>query len=135
MKITLALILVCLLLFPLLQKASEQSRDPGDPVGAGTTPAPGTEWNIGGKITAAGYTVRVIDQNGDPVPGAMVNVCSDTVCDPRMTDEEGCLFYESEPFNYHLQLLKAPEGYSFDRTQEYHTGTEYGETVITVTKN
>ena len=135
MKTTLALILVCLLLFPLLQAASVQGPDPGNPVGAETAPAPGTEWNIGRKITEAGYTVRVIDQNGDPVPGATVNVCSDTFCDPRLTDEEGCFFYESEPFSYHLQLLKAPEGYSFDRTQEYHTGTEYGETVITVTKN
>ena len=36
--------------------------------------------------TEANYTVYVVDQNGSPVPGAMINFCTD----------ESCQFFQSD---------------------------------------
>ena len=66
------------------------------------------------------YTIRVVDESGNPVSGAMVNVCTDSTCMPGRTDENGELIYEDVLQNFHLQLLKLPEGYApIDRTEDY----------------
>ncbi|MBR1821180.1 MAG: TlpA family protein disulfide reductase [Clostridia bacterium] len=64
--------------------------------------------------TAALYCAYVLDQNGDPVPGVWLNFCTDTFCQPCVSDENGFIAFASAPDAYHVQILKAPEGYSFD---------------------
>ena len=80
------------------------------------------------------YTVRFIDQNGNPVPGCIVNFCTDTFCMPVVADETGTARFTGEPYAYHLQVLKVPAGYAFDTAQEFWTGENGGETILTVTK-
>ena len=84
---------------------------------------------------AQAYTLYVRDQNGEAVPGVMVNFCTDTACIMQQADENGTIAFEGEPYNYHVQLLKAPEGYSFDPNFELFTGEAYGEWVLRIRKD
>ena len=81
------------------------------------------------------YRVRVVDQYGDPVAGMMVNFCTDTACMTLISDADGVIIYDGEPAEYHVQLLKAPVGCSFDRDFEMTTPVEYGEWVLRIKKD
>lgn len=84
--------------------------------------------------TSATYTFTCVDQNGDPVTGVMINVCTDESCTPMPVDENGVLSFESMPYEYHIQVILVPDGYEFDKTQEFYTTLEGGEMVLTMTK-
>ena len=81
------------------------------------------------------YLVHVTDQYGDPVPGLMVNFCTDQACTMQQSDENGTIVFDGEPDVYHIQILKAPEGYSYDTCFEMYTDKEYGEVEIHVKKD
>ncbi|MBR4235021.1 MAG: redoxin domain-containing protein [Clostridia bacterium] len=66
------------------------------------------------------YTVSVVDQYGDAVPGVIINFCTDTLCEQVTTDEDGVAVYCAEPDIYHVQVIKAPAGYEIDKTTEYY---------------
>ncbi|MBR4540011.1 MAG: TlpA family protein disulfide reductase [Clostridia bacterium] len=92
-------------------------------------------WHYADSASASGeYAVRFIDQNGDPVPGCIVNFCTDTFCMPVAADETGVARFTGEPYAYHLQVLKVPAGYAFDTAQEFWTEENGGEITLTVTK-
>lgn len=57
------------------------------------------------------YGVYCYDQNGNDVPGVTVAFCTDTQCATFTSDEGGMVFFNAAPDDYHLQLLKLPEGY------------------------
>ena len=80
-------------------------------------PAPAAE---GG----ADYTITVTDQNGEPVVGAVVNICTDTTCEPRTTDGNGVICYSGDMNNYHLEVIKVPEGYDIGEDADLYTGEE-----------
>ncbi len=81
------------------------------------------------------WTVLFLDQNGDAVPGCIVNFCSDTMCTPVVADENGVARFTGAPFAYHLQVLRVPDGYSFDTAQEYYTEVSGGSMTLLVTKD
>ncbi|MBQ7655453.1 MAG: redoxin domain-containing protein [Clostridia bacterium] len=85
--------------------------------------------------TEAAYTVYVVDQNGDPVPGAYINFCTDDSCERTQADENGVITYTAAPYAYHLQILKLPAGYSFDPAFEVYTEAHSSELTVTVTKD
>lgn len=76
------------------------------------------------------YVIHVLDQDGNPVPGTAVNFCTDAACTMAQSDENGVITFDGAPENYHVQILKAPEGYSFDKDFELYTGREYSEWVL-----
>lgn len=81
------------------------------------------------------YSVVVKDQNGDPVPGAVVSFCTDEACHPITADENGEAVYEAELGEYHVQVLSLPEGYELDAADaEFNVGTWSGTTNVTVTR-
>ncbi|MBR6029985.1 MAG: TlpA family protein disulfide reductase [Clostridia bacterium] len=84
---------------------------------------------------AAAYVLHVTDQYGAPVPGLMLNFCTDTACVLLKSDENGLIIFEGAPDTYHVQLLKAPEGYSFDPGFELYTPKAYGEWLLRVRKD
>lgn len=53
-----------------------------------------------------------LDQYGEPVPGTAAQFCTDEFCRLVRADETGRAFFTGAPAAYHLQLLKAPEGYA-----------------------
>ena len=81
---------------------------------------------------AQAYILHIVDQNGKPVPGMMVNFCTDTTCSLTQSDENGIISFDGGPDVYHIQLLKAPEGYSFDSDFELYTERTYGEWLIRI---
>ena len=76
--------------------------------------------------TEATYTVRVEDEDGSPVPSAYLKFCTDDNCQMVQADE---------PAVYHVQILKLPEGYSFDPAFEAYTELHTSEMTVTVKKN
>ena len=81
------------------------------------------------------YILHLIDQYGDPVPEVKVNFCTDAACTLLIADENGLIRFSAPVENYHVQLLKAPEGYSFDSGFELYTGDAFGEWNILVRKD
>ena len=76
------------------------------------------------------YNVVVADQNGNPVPGVFVNICTDTTCMPVQSDEFGYITFAGEPQAYHLQTIKVPEGYSIGDGAEATTEAESSDLVL-----
>lgn len=80
------------------------------------------------------YTVRVVDQNGDPVPEAAVIFCLDTGCVPVETDENGVAIYSGAPARYHIQVVDAPDEYDYPDDTDTYIGPESGEMTLVITK-
>lgn len=80
------------------------------------------------------YRVTIKDQNGDPVPGAVVNFCSDESCQPTTTDENGVSLFVAEFAEYHVQVLSLPDGYNGEDLEKISIGPWSGNTTLTVTK-
>ena len=81
------------------------------------------------------YVIRAVDQYGDPVPDVTVNFCTEQSCVPARSDGDGIITFDGEPDNYHVQLLKVPEGYGFDAGFAFYTGSSRGEWRLTVRKD
>ena len=80
------------------------------------------------------YILHVIDQNGEPVPGVMVNFCTEQNCTMADGDEKGVIAFDGEKADYHVQVLKVPEGYSVDPEFEMQTGNDR-EWIVIVQRN
>ena len=86
------------------------------------------------EYVQATYTVRFVDAQGAPVPGCIVNFCTDEMCLPVVADADGVAAYTGEPYAYHLQVIRVPDGYAFDTAREFYTETTGGEMTVTVEK-
>ena len=88
------------------------------------------------KVT---YTVTVIDQNGDPVIGAGVQLCYNNVCLPAVETDANGVMTNTLKAGYEVSvLLTLPDGYSKTPVSgDYHAIIPEGETTatVTVTKN
>ena len=80
------------------------------------------------------YTLKCVDQDGNPVAGVMLQVCDDATCAVYTTDENGVYEFSSAPYAWDVHVLKAPEGYVADSTEVVKTPEEGGELVFTLTK-
>ena len=59
----------------------------------------------------ANYTVTVVDQDGNPVPGAFVQLCLEA-CIPCVTNAQGVATWESKDVaDYKVSFINVPEGY------------------------
>lgn len=63
------------------------------------------------------YRVIVLDEDGSPVSGVMVQFCSDTACMMGETDETGTAIFEEPLGRYTVHILKAPEEYAADEAE------------------
>ena len=79
---------------------------------------------------AAGFEVKVVDQNGAPVQGVMIQICKDS-CVPKKTDANGVALFDFEIEDGHkLSVLSCPEGYSY--AGEAEIKLESGSTTYTL---
>ena len=81
------------------------------------------------------YVLRIVDQNGAPVPGVFASFCTDAACAPAEADENGVISFTGAPDAYHVQLVDLPDGYSCDDGFELAAGPEYGEWIIRIRKD
>ena len=80
---------------------------------------------------AAKFSVTVVDQDGTPVSGVMVQICKDS-CMPAMTDENGVATFNIEITDgYKLSVMSCPEGYTYEGESEVYL--DYGATEYTLT--
>lgn len=80
-----------------------------------------------GKVT---YKVTVVDEGGNPVVGAMVQICKDS-CIPKLTDANGVAEYEIEETDgYKVSITSLPEGYVYEGEAEIYL--EDGQTELTL---
>ncbi len=85
--------------------------------------------------TAQAYIVHVLDQDNNPVGEVIINFCNDTSCVPKESDEDGLITFTGAPDAYHVMIIDAPDGYSYDEDYEMYTAREYGEWVLRVRKD
>lgn len=82
------------------------------------------------KQEQASFKVKVVDQNGDPVQGVMVQVCKE-FCLPAFSDADGIATISIEIEEGHkLQFSSAPEGYTYEGETDIYL--EAGQTEYTM---
>ena len=115
-------------------------RDENDEVAGSWAYADGSEPSTDELAYAAGevpegyslYTLVFEDGDGAPVEGVIANVCDDNTCTPMTSDADGMISFVYPSFAYHIQVIKVPEGYSYDTTQESYLDEAGGETLFTL---
>lgn len=66
------------------------------------------------------YTVKVQDEGGNPIVGAMVQVCQGEIClMPTATDDTGAaVFTVAEEAEYEAKFLTLPAGYDYTTEEQ-----------------
>lgn len=95
---------------------------------APTEAAPETEAADDGKTD---YFVTVVDEEGNGIAGAMVQICLDT-CFPGMTNESGVAQFSVQEADYKVSFLAMPAGFTYS-TEEQEFYFEDGSTELTIT--
>ena len=80
------------------------------------------------------YTVTYVDQNGDPVPGVMCQVCDEASCRVYVSDESGVCQFDLPAGAYEIHTLKVPAGYEGDTSTVTEAPMGGGELSFTLTK-
>ena len=109
MKRIVALLLALTLALCLCACGGEKDAEPTvkatQPAGKETTAPVGPEDE--GKVT---YTVKVVDEGGNPVTGAIVQLC-DQNCYPAPVDEGGVATWNIVEAEYKASFVSVPAGY------------------------
>lgn len=91
---------------------------------AGTTET--TEATVDdGKVT---YTVKVVDEGGNAVTGAIVQLCKDT-CVPCPVDANGVATWNLVEDDYKASFVSMPAGYTADAAEYYFAEGSYELTI------
>lgn len=77
------------------------------------------------------YSVTVVDEEGNGIAGAMVQICLDT-CFPGMTNESGVAEFNVQEADYKVSFLAMPAGFTYS-TEEQEFYFEHGSTELTIT--
>jgi len=85
-------------------------------------------------ITEAAYTIKYVDQDGNPVAGVMCQVCDEETCQVYTSDANGVCEFTLAPYAWEIHTLKVPEGYEGDTETITLAPVEGGELVFTLTR-
>jgi len=78
-----------------------------------------------------GYTVTVVDEGGNPIAGAFVQLCLES-CYPSVTDASGIAKFDLEEAEYKVSFVSLPAGYEYV-SEEQNFYFEDGSKEITIT--
>ncbi len=68
------------------------------------------------------YTVTVTDEGGNPIAGAMVQMCEGTNCIPSSTNENGvATFPVTAEADYEVKFMVMPAGYEYTTEEQVFT--------------
>ena len=133
-KFSLLALVLCLMLSLCACGGSEAPATEAPVTEAPATEAPATEAPETEAALAEGmavYTIKVVDEGGNPIAGAMVQMCKDS-CIPGMTDAEGVASFTMAEDDYKVSFLTMPAGFELvDETTEFYF--ESGSTEMTLT--
>ena len=80
------------------------------------------------------YTVKVVDEQGNPVVGAMVQLCKDS-CVPAMTKDNGIAEFNLAEDDYDVKFAVFPQGYEYSSDEQvFHFEDGKTDLVITIKK-
>ena len=117
------LISVCLLALCLLGALCACGEQPVNPTDTSTTTTTGSTTTTtkvdDGKVT---YTVTVKDVDGNPVSGAMVQICKET-CIPTVTDANGVATWTVAEDEYKVSFAIQPTGYAVEEAYYFEDGS------------
>ena len=124
-KSVLALVLTFALLLTLA--ACGQAETPAGTTTSTTEAAEATTETVDdGKVD---YTVKVVDESGNPVAQANVQICKDS-CLPGVTNAEGvATFHVVEDAGYKVSFMVMPAGYESEETEFYFEDGSYEMTI------
>jgi peroxiredoxin len=94
-------------------------------------PQPAQDQTAGADVT---YTLKFADQNGEPVPGVIANICDESSCSPMVSDAQGIVTFTRAGYVYDIHIIKVPKGYAFDTAQGFKADVKGGEMSFTVPK-
>ena len=89
------------------------------------------------SVAARTYTYRVFvtDEENQPLEEVTVQFCDDLSCTYGETDEEGCATFEvSGEKVYDVHILEAPEEYTYDEDEVFHTAEISSDLTIVLNK-
>lgn len=129
----LGVVLAALMLLSLIGCSDQgvQARNT-DPVHTTTAPVQTTipaQTTVPQQV-ASGYTVKVVDENGAPIVGALIQLCKEN-CYPNVTDANGEAFFELAEDTYKVSFLMLPAGYTYS-TEEQEFYFEDGSLELTI---
>ncbi len=75
-----------------------------------TTPEPTTVPEETKDPNLTTYTVKVVDESGNPILDGVAQICSET-CIPDMTNENGVFSWDVEKAEYKISFIKVPAGF------------------------
>ena len=136
-KNLLAALLVLCMVFTLCACGNASDEDPTTVPETTTVPASventepnkETESVDDGKVE---YTITVLDEAGNPVVGAMVQMCKDSCLPGPATDAEGKTSFSLVEDTYKVSFIVVPAGYTYvDDVTEFYF--EDGATELTIT--
>ena len=119
-NITVIALLLCLLLTLCAcgGEAAVETKPVETEAPVAVTEAPATEAAIPEGMAV--YTVTVVDENGTPVVGAMVQLCKDS-CVPGVTNESGVATFTLPEDDYKASMLAMPAGHAYaGETEEFY---------------
>ena len=130
-KLFAALLLICMVV-SLCACGTADVTEPNNNAPETTAPQV-TEKPTEPEASGVTYTVKVVDEGGNPVAGAMVQLCAE-MCLPKLTDANGVAVYENmeERDDYKASVTMFPAGYEQlgDVVDHY---LENGATEVTIT--
>ena len=133
-KLALLALVLCLVLSLCACGGSEAPATEAPATQAPATEAPATEAPEAEPAIPEGmvqYTITVVDEGGNPIAGAMVQMCKDS-CIPGMTDAAGVASFTMAEDDYKVSFLTMPAGFELvDETSEFYF--ESGSTEMTIT--
>ncbi len=129
MKKLLALVLAIGMIFSLCACGADKNGPTGNaPIDSQTQNDTETSSN---EETVSKFKVTLVDQDGNPVPNTMLQICKDT-CVPKSTDANGVALFDFESTDGHkLSLFSCPEGYETEYVGDNYIYLEDGETEYT----
>lgn len=83
---------------------------------------------------SASFKVKVVDQDGNPVAGVMVQVCSEA-CFPCVTDANGVATFNTEITDEHyLSVPSCPAGYTYTGEEKVYLEEDMTEYTVEIEK-
>ena len=132
MKRLITLLLVLTMALCLVACGDDGTTPATDPQSQPTTGSTATEPSSTANQAVYNYLVRVVDQDGNPIAGAYIQMCLKT-CDFFVTGEDGyALIDKPIADGYKVLIIALPagyEGYTFSQEDTYF---ESGKTEMTL---
>ena len=114
---------------PAAEEKTEETRAEAP---AGETKSEATKTEV--KAEKPHYTVTAVDEEGNPVVGVQVQICSDTNCLAKKTGDEGTCKFNLDPGEYEAHVLKVPAGYELEGDAEFKTSADVTDITLTFKK-